>query len=65
MKGLFGRGLSTRLLTNMLQSMVFSVGWKARWEAAPRSCGPPCREQALRRGPRRASYLSALATAGD
>lgn len=29
LKGLFGRGLSTRLLTNMLQSMVFSVGWKA------------------------------------
>jgi hypothetical protein len=29
MKGLFGRGLSTRLLTNMAQSMVFSVGWKA------------------------------------
>lgn len=29
-KGLFGRGLTTRLLTNMLQSMVFSVGWKAR-----------------------------------
>lgn len=29
LKGLFGRGLSTRLITNMLQSMVFSVGWKA------------------------------------
>lgn len=29
MKGLFGRGLSTRLITNMAQSMVFSVGWKA------------------------------------
>ena len=29
LKGLFGRGLSTRLITNMAQSMVFSVGWKA------------------------------------
>ena len=28
-KGLFGRGLQTRLLTNILQSMVFSVAWKA------------------------------------
>ena len=28
-KGLFGRGLQTRLITNMAQSMVFSVGWKA------------------------------------
>ena len=27
--GLFGRGLQTRLLTNMAQSMVFSVFWKA------------------------------------
>merc|ERR1719199_62241 len=27
--GLFGRGLQTRLLTNILQSMVFSVAWKA------------------------------------
>lgn len=27
--GLFGRGLGTRLLTNMAQSMVFSVFWKA------------------------------------
>ena len=26
--GLFGRGLQTRLLTNILQSMVFSVAWK-------------------------------------
>eukprot|EP00951_Prasinocladus_malaysianus_P004633 scaffold32631_cov41-Prasinocladus_malaysianus.AAC.1 len=26
---LFGRGLQTRLLTNILQSMVFSVAWKA------------------------------------
>ena len=29
LKGLFGRGLTTRLLTNCAQSMVFSVGWKA------------------------------------
>ena len=29
LKGLFGRGLTTRLITNMAQSMVFSVGWKA------------------------------------
>ena len=27
--GLFGRGLKTRLLTNICQSMVFSVAWKA------------------------------------
>ena len=27
--GLFGRGLQTRLITNMAQSMVFSVFWKA------------------------------------
>jgi len=27
--GLLGRGLKTRLLTNILQSMVFSVAWKA------------------------------------
>ena len=27
--GLFGRGLKTRLLTNVAQSMVFSVFWKA------------------------------------
>mmetsp|Transcript_32089 Transcript_32089/g.90995 ORF Transcript_32089/g.90995 Transcript_32089/m.90995 type:complete len:340 (+) Transcript_32089:139-1158(+) len=26
---LFGRGLQTRLITNILQSMVFSVAWKA------------------------------------
>ena len=26
---LFGRGLQTRLLTNIMQSMVFSVAWKA------------------------------------
>ena len=29
MKGLFGRGLSTRIATNVLQAMVFSVAWKA------------------------------------
>ena len=29
MKGLFGRGLKTRLITNICQSMVFSVAWKA------------------------------------
>jgi len=28
-KGLFGRGLQTRMLTNVMQSMVFSVFWKA------------------------------------
>jgi len=28
-KGLFGRGLKTRLLTNIMQSMIFSVAWKA------------------------------------
>jgi len=28
MKGLFGRGLSTRITTNVLQAMVFSVAWK-------------------------------------
>jgi len=28
MKGLFGRGLSTRIATNVLQAMVFSVAWK-------------------------------------
>ncbi len=28
-KGLFGRGLKTRLITNICQSMVFSVAWKA------------------------------------
>jgi hypothetical protein len=27
--GLFGRGLTTRLITNCMQSMVFSVAWKA------------------------------------
>jgi hypothetical protein len=27
-RGLFGRGLSTRLLTNGLQGMFFSVVWK-------------------------------------
>jgi hypothetical protein len=27
--GLFGRGLQTRLITNIAQSMVFSVAWKA------------------------------------
>ena len=27
--GLFGRGLKTRLITNIAQSMVFSVFWKA------------------------------------
>jgi hypothetical protein len=26
---LFGRGLKTRLITNIAQSMVFSVFWKA------------------------------------
>jgi len=26
--GLFGRGLSTRLLTNVLQGAFFSVAWK-------------------------------------
>ena len=34
-KGLFGRGLQTRLMTNMAQSMVFSVGWKARASSRP------------------------------
>eukprot|EP00238_Polyblepharides_amylifera_P009741 CAMPEP_0196580110 /NCGR_PEP_ID=MMETSP1081-20130531/27022_1 /TAXON_ID=36882 /ORGANISM="Pyramimonas amylifera, Strain CCMP720" /LENGTH=369 /DNA_ID=CAMNT_0041899897 /DNA_START=52 /DNA_END=1161 /DNA_ORIENTATION=- len=29
LSGLFGRGLQTRLFTNILQSMVFSVAWKA------------------------------------
>lgn len=29
LSGLFGRGLKTRLLTNIAQSMVFSVMWKA------------------------------------
>ena len=29
LKGLFGRGLQTRLITNICQSMVFSVAWKA------------------------------------
>ena len=29
LKGLFGRGLQTRLITNIAQSMVFSVFWKA------------------------------------
>jgi len=33
LKGLFGRGLKTRLLTNIMQSMVFSVAWKAIEEA--------------------------------
>jgi hypothetical protein len=28
LKGLFGRGLKTRLITNICQSMVFSVAWK-------------------------------------
>ena len=28
MKGLFGRGLKTRIVTNVLQAMVFSVAWK-------------------------------------
>jgi hypothetical protein len=28
MKGLFGRGLQTRITTNVLQAMVFSVAWK-------------------------------------
>jgi len=28
-KGLFGRGLKTRLITNIAQSMVFSVFWKS------------------------------------
>ena len=29
LKGLFGRGLKARLITNIMQSMVFSVAWKA------------------------------------
>ena len=29
-KGLFGRGLATRLATNAVQGMMFSVVWKAR-----------------------------------
>lgn len=29
LKGLFGRGLQTRIATNVLQAMVFSVAWKA------------------------------------
>lgn len=29
LKGLFGRGLQTRLITNICQSMIFSVAWKA------------------------------------
>jgi len=33
MKGLFGRGLQTRLITNICQSMVFSVAWKMMEEA--------------------------------
>ena len=28
MKGLFGRGLQTRIVTNVMQAMVFSVAWK-------------------------------------
>lgn len=28
LKGLFGRGLQTRITTNVLQAMVFSVAWK-------------------------------------
>ena len=33
-RGLFGRGLSTRILTNGLQSMLFSVVWKALSESS-------------------------------
>ena len=33
--GLFGRGLKTRLITNIAQSMVFSVFWKARSHTGP------------------------------
>merc|ERR1712232_737177 len=29
MAGLFGRGLSTRILTNGIQGALFTVGWKA------------------------------------
>ena len=29
LKGLFGRGLATRLFTNAVQGMMFSVVWKA------------------------------------
>ena len=29
LKGLLGRGLKARLITNIMQSMVFSVAWKA------------------------------------
>jgi hypothetical protein len=32
-KGLFGRGLQTRLLSNALQSMIFTVIWRGLTEA--------------------------------
>ena len=28
LKGLLGRGLKTRILTNGLQGMIFTIGWK-------------------------------------
>jgi len=36
-KGLFGRGLRTRILANALQSMIFTVIWRAladRWQSS-------------------------------
>ena len=36
-KGLFGRGLRTRIFANALQSMIFTVIWRAlaeRWKAS-------------------------------
>jgi hypothetical protein len=36
-KGLFGRGLRTRILANALQSMIFTVIWRAladRWQGS-------------------------------
>jgi len=44
LKGLFGRGLTTRLVTNICQSMVFSVAWKAIEEELnkkPKKASPP------------------------
>ena len=40
-KGLFGRGLKTRILANALQSMIFTVVWRAlaekKWKKQTKS----------------------------
>ena len=73
LKGLFGRGLKTRLITNICQSMVFSVAWKAieeelnkraaAKEAAAKSPAGKAAAKAVKKGGKLAS-LSAAAPWG-